>query len=238
MDMKLSSQKQESKNTLSSHFLILEKSISEEFQVNDQDKKRALNYYDQISRDYDRIVSIGFLKWFRNREKQAILSMADLSPPGTLIDVGCGGGFYSIAAKKAGYQVTSVDVVPSMLEDLKGRVDQILWGDVETLKLNCQFDRVLCLGVLDFVVNPKQAILNLCQLVAPGGRLVLFVPRVSWASWIYRFEKRYSGIRVNLYKIEWIQKCVEKEGLKLKDMKFPLPTNMVLAFESPKITQN
>lgn len=229
-------QKKELGSPSSSPLLMSDRSVSEGFQVNAQDKQRALDYYDHISGHYDQIVSIGFLKWFRNREKQAILSLADFHSPGTLIDVGCGDGFYSIAAKKAGFQVTSVDAVPSMLEDLKDKVDQVLLADVENLKLDRQFDRVLCLGVLDFVVNPSQAIIHLCQLVAPGGRLVLFVPRVSWASWIYRFEKRQSGIRVNLYTVDWIQKRVEKEGLKLKGKKFPLPIHMVLAFDRPKGT--
>lgn len=163
MNREENSQKKEVRNTSSSPLLILKRLTLEEFQVVDQDKKKALDYYDHISGHYDQFVSIGFLKWFRNREKRAILTLADLDSSGTLIDIGCGGGFYSIAAKKAGFQVTSVDAVPSMLEDLKDKVDQVLLADVENLKLDQQFDRVLCLGVLDFVVNPKQTIVHLCQ---------------------------------------------------------------------------
>jgi 2-polyprenyl-3-methyl-5-hydroxy-6-metoxy-1,4-benzoquinol methylase len=43
--------------------------------------------------------------------------------------------------------------------------------DVEDLRGIGTFDRVVCAGVLDFVVDPDLAFANVCRLVASGGRL-------------------------------------------------------------------
>lgn len=211
-------------------------SIIHEFHVESHDKEKALAYYNNISTHYDQKVSLGILRWFREREKEDILSIANFqSSAKTLIDIGSGGGFYSFAAKKAGLHVKSVDAATGMVEMLRGKVDEVQVGDIETLQVDRQFDRVLCLGVLDFVLNPEQAIRTLCKLVAPGGRLILFVPRSNWAGWIYRLEKKHFGIKVNLFDLEWIQAHAEREGLSLKAVKFPLPTNMVIAFDRPNL---
>jgi SAM-dependent methyltransferase len=120
-----------------------------------------------------------------------------------------------------------------MVEALQGKVDETYISDIEALSIPQKFDRVLCLGVLDFVLNPEKSLSNLCQLIAPGGRLVLFVPRAGWAGWIYRLEKKQLGVRVNLYRPKWIQAQLEQHGLILREIQYPLPTNMVLAFDRP-----
>jgi uncharacterized membrane protein YbhN (UPF0104 family)/SAM-dependent methyltransferase len=198
------------------------------------DKEKALAYYESKSSDYNHYVRQGVLGYFRNRERNAIFSLSQLNQtPGTLIDVGCGGGFYSIAATEAKYEVTAVDASPGMIESIRGKVAHTQVADLETLKIDSQYDRVLCLGVLDFVLKPETSIKNLCKMVAPDGRLIILVPRSSWAGWIYRLEKKFSKIRVNLYHPEWLKKQVENEGLHLIQIEYPLPTNMVLAFKRP-----
>ncbi|NBU20283.1 methyltransferase domain-containing protein [bacterium] len=209
-------------------------SVQQDFRVDTEAKGKALAYYHLISKSYDQRVRFGILSWFRNREKTMILSLAKLQKPAkNLIDVGCGGGYYSIHAKALGLHVTSVDAAPGMVEALQGKVDETYISDIEALSIPQKFDRVLCLGVLDFVLNPEKSLSNLCQLIAPGGRLVLFVPRAGWAGWIYRLEKKQLGVRVNLYRPKWIQAQLEQHGLILREIQYPLPTNMVLAFDRP-----
>jgi ubiquinone/menaquinone biosynthesis C-methylase UbiE len=205
------------------------------FQVGKEDKNRAISYYGKIAKQYDKKVQVGLLKFLREREKRAVLSSAHLSPPAqTLIDVGCGGGFYSIAAKKKNFKVMSVDASPSMIEAIRDQVDEVQVADIETFSIDRQFDRVLCIGVLDFVLNPEKALLNVCRLVAQDGTLVLLVPRAGLFGWIYRLEKKFVGIRVNLFEENWIRRIVESQGLVLNHVSYPIPTNMVLAFHRPK----
>jgi 2-polyprenyl-3-methyl-5-hydroxy-6-metoxy-1,4-benzoquinol methylase len=199
--------------------------------IGKEDKQRALSYYKQRSHTYNKIVEKGFLMWFRNREREAVLRFADLHGPGqSMIDIGCGGGFYALKAKEAGKTVVAVDVIPAMLEHLKTKVDKVLVSDVESLDLEGCFDTVLCVGVLDFVVNPHIAFQNLARLVSPGGKLVILVPRFGMGGWIYRVEKWLSNLKVNLYSAEWFSNLAKENHLNLIEVSFPLPNNMVLLF--------
>jgi 2-polyprenyl-3-methyl-5-hydroxy-6-metoxy-1,4-benzoquinol methylase len=202
------------------------------FRVQSRHKTRALNYYRRLAKDYDQIVSSGPLKFLRRREREAVLRLSEFQEKKTLLDVGCGGGFYSLSAKAAGMRVTSADIVPEMIERLRGRVDEELLLDIEKPQLQKKFDRVICTGVLDFVMDPEQAFLNLCQWVAPSGRLVVLVPRVGWGGTYYRFEKRIFGIEVNLFNCDWLDQVADRAGLVRKDRIDPLPNNMALLYQS------
>ena len=204
-----------------------------DFRVQSIDKARATGYYERIADGYNDAVARGPLKWLRTRERNAVLRLAafDDASKRTLIDVGCGGGFYALAAKQAGLDVAVVDLSPGMIAPLKGKVDAVMLGDVETFKTSSKYDIVLCIGVLDFVLNPAIAFANLAELLAPAGRLVIHAPRVGIGGWLYRLEKRAIGVEVNLFAIDWFEAQARKSGLRVSGFTSPLPSNRVLAFE-------
>ena len=211
-----------------------EQSISSEFRVQLEDKQKAIDYFESVSKDYDGTVSKGILRIPRDLERAAVLKYAKLDQPGaTLIDVGCGAGFYSLEAKKAGMKVWAVDASPGMVLRLQDKVDVTEVVDVETMDFATKFDRVVCAGVLDFVFNPEKAFRNLCSLVAPGGRLVILSPRKGLGGLFYRVEKHFFGIHINLYTLDWLRKIAEENGLVLRAHEHPLPTNMAVLFERP-----
>lgn len=204
-----------------------------EFRVKPEDKEKAIDYFESVSRKYDETVSKGILRIPREREREAVLSFADLNHSGaSLLDVGCGAGFYSLIAKRAGMKVHSVDLSPGMVKRLEGLVDRAEVVDIEKLSVHNQYDRVVCAGVLDFVMNPELAFSNLCKSVAPGGRLVVLCPRKGPGGIFYRIEKYFFGIRINLYSKEWLADLASKNGLKLVNSSHPLPTNMALLFKN------
>lgn len=211
-------------------FCPVQRSNKEGFQVTATDKSRAADYYESTAQHYNESVSKGPLRYLRDRERQAVLGFAAVSDPTskTLIDVGCGGGFYALAAKKAGLRVCAVDIAPSMIEAIKDKVDHAYVSDLESIRTNETYDIVVCSGVLDFVLDPELALRNLSTLVAPAGRVVIQVPRAGFAGWIYRLEKRVLGIRVNLFSVDWFNEISAKCGLEVLDFTYPLPTNMVV----------
>lgn len=209
--------------------IAIEKS---EFRVQLEDKMKAIEYFEKVSADYDSTVSKGILRIPRDRERAAVLKFAKLDQPGaSLIDVGCGAGFYSLRAKEAGMWVQSVDASPGMVLRLSDKVDFAEVADIEKLESDRKFDRVVCAGVLDFVMRPEVAFRNLCRLVGPGGRLIVLTPRKGLGGLFYRVEKYFFGIRINLYTRHWLQKIAREHGLSLVDWAHPLPTNMALLFE-------
>jgi 2-polyprenyl-3-methyl-5-hydroxy-6-metoxy-1,4-benzoquinol methylase len=205
------------------------------FLVREIDKSRAITHYHRLSDRYDRAVTRGPLRYLREREHQAVLRFArfDDRSKATVLDVGCGGGVFSLAAKRAGLHVSSVDLAPGMVQKIGGQVDEAWVGDVETLQLPRRYDIVICSGVLDFVLNPEVAFENLAALVAPGGRLVVNAPRSGPWGWIYRMEKAALGIRVNLFSRAWFERQSQRCRIRLRDTIRPLPTNEVVLFEHP-----
>lgn len=205
------------------------------FRVRDVDKRRALDHYEGLSARYDTSVARGPLKLLRERERSAILGFARFDDPTkkTVIDVGCGGGFYVRAAKSAGLRVSAVDLAPGMVEKLAGTADEAWVSDIESLDTANKYDIVICSGVLDFVLDPETAFKNLAALTTPGGRLVVQAPRVGVAGFIYRLEKRALEIEVNLFSLAWFETEARKQGLRIAGYSHPLPTNRVVLFERP-----
>jgi 2-polyprenyl-3-methyl-5-hydroxy-6-metoxy-1,4-benzoquinol methylase len=207
------------------------------FRITLEDKRRALAYYSGLARDYEGFVSRGPLRWLRQLEREAVLTLSGLAQPTcqgkTLLDAGCGAGFYSLFAKSRGVQVTAMDAVPAFVERLAAQVDSCWVGDIEQTAPDVQYDIVICAGVLDFVVSAQRAFDNLCRHVAPNGRLVLLVPRAGPCGWAYRLEKRIAGMKVNLFSPRWLEAQARSHGLVPAGLLRPLPTNMAAAFQRP-----
>src|SRR5882757_4260852 len=179
------------------------------------DKQRAVDHYQRLSINYDRAATKGLLKIVRDRERRAVLGLCGFGDPSkrTMIDVGCGGGFYALAARKAGMHVSAMDIAPGMVQGMRCQVDQVWLGDIETHECDQTYDNVICSGVLDFVLRPELAFRNLAVLVAPEGRLVVNAPRAGFTGWRYRFEKRLVRVEVNLCALAWFEQHAEKHGL-------------------------
>jgi SAM-dependent methyltransferase len=116
-----------------------------------------------------------------------------------------------------------------MLDALAGLVDEVRIRDVEELSGVGEYDRVVCAGVLDFVLHADRAVANVCRTVAPGGRLVLLVPMRSPAGFYYLFEKRLFGFRVNLFTAPWLTARIAACGLRVVELRRPLPWNLAVA---------
>jgi SAM-dependent methyltransferase len=204
--------------------------------VDARSKTRAIRHFDARAERYDVLVSRGPLRFLRVRERQAVLDLARLHDPSkrTVIDVGCGAGFYSRAAKEAGKWVHAVDAAPAMVQRVRPHVDVAEVADIETFTPNRTYDVVICSGVLDFVTQPERAFDNLCRLCAPGGRLVVLLPRAGAGSLIYRLEKRLQRLEVNVYRRARLARWASRRGLVLTGAAHPLPFNMALLFESPR----
>ncbi len=202
-----------------------------QFTVERRHKERALRYFLKRAGDYHRRVERGPLKILRRRERDAILEMASFRPRQSMLDVGCGQGFYALEAKRRGMRVCALDVLPSMVTPLAGAVDEVLVGDIEEFRTRALFDCVVCAGVLDFVLEPPRAFANLCRLVAPGGRLVLLVPRSGLGGLVYRVEKMSFGMRINFFDVGWFERMIRGTSLAISRWAHPLPFNTALLLQ-------
>jgi SAM-dependent methyltransferase/uncharacterized membrane protein YbhN (UPF0104 family) len=205
---------------------------SSPFRVTEKDKARALHHYASVATHYDEVAGRGPLARLRLREHAAVLRLSAFQTPGqSMVDVGCGGGFYAREAKRAGLVVWAVDAIPEMVQRIAPLVDGVAVADLETLSLSREFDRVVCAGVLDFVLDPEKAFANLCAHVSADGRVVLLVPRTGPGGVWYRFEKAMIRVRVNLYSLRWFEEMGAASGFEVTAVAYPLFHNMVVCLE-------
>jgi SAM-dependent methyltransferase len=104
------------------------------------------------------------------------------SDSASALDVGCGVGRWSAELAARGHEVTGVDLSPYMIEVARARSAQnaercsFAVGDVVSLQLGRTFDLILCVTVLQHILDPllaRNAVGRLASHLAPGGKLIL-----------------------------------------------------------------
>ncbi len=113
---------------------------------------------------------------FLDRFLGELIKFGDLS---TVLDVGCGYGFFSACLRSAGLQVTGCDVRARNIAEARRRYPDLPFTvvdieDVSTRTLG-SFDLVFCFGLLYHLENPFQAVRILHDLT---GKYLLIESRV------------------------------------------------------------
>ena len=120
-----------------------------------------------------------------NAHTQGIL----LTPPGSdVLDVGTADGHPVVEGLKArGCRVWGVEIDPDAAATAEPLCEQMIVGNVETLDLDAafgdrRFDVLLCLDVLEHLVEPLDALKRLTKLLTPTGIVVASIPNVTHAA--------------------------------------------------------
>ncbi len=103
-----------------------------------------------------------------------LISAAQVSPGMSVLDVACGPGYVSAAAKELGAVPTGIDFSESMLAIAKEMFPGISFvqGDAQDLPFgDGSFDRVLINFGLLHVARPEKACTEACRVLKSGGRL-------------------------------------------------------------------
>jgi SAM-dependent methyltransferase len=124
------------------------------------------------------------------------------------LDIGCGSGLFSLAARTNGAVVTSFDFDPLSVgcaqeirrryrgEDSQWRIERGSVLDAEYMASLGQFDIVYSWGVLHHTGAMWQALENACRSVAPAGRLFIAIynDQGSKSVWWKRVKRTYNRL--------------------------------------------
>ncbi|EQB63622.1 MAG: methyltransferase type 12 [candidate division Zixibacteria bacterium RBG-1] len=140
---------------------------------------------------------------------------------GKLLDVGCGRGSNSAFFKNAGFEVEALDVSPQAVQLTKSKGVKAFLFDIEQERIRGKYDAILCLEVLQFVVNPTKVLLNLRQALNPKGEVILSLPnefhlKRRWD--IFWGKLDFIGAKaphLRLFNYAEIEKLIEECGLKI-----------------------
>lgn len=93
---------------------------------------------------------------------------------GSILDVGCGGGFLSNELARQGYEVTGVDISPESLKvaqahDVTGTVKYEVADAFKLPYEDQSFDAVTAMDFLEHVEHPDLVIKEFSRVLKPGG---------------------------------------------------------------------
>lgn len=121
------------------------------------------------------------------RRARWILEKIKLKKPSSILDVGCGDGFYlyllhSLFPKA---KIIGVDIdrnaIKSAIRNTKGRDVRLKYGNVCDLKFkDNSFDVVLASEVLEHLKEDKKGLKNIYRVLKPGGLVLVSVPNCSY----------------------------------------------------------
>jgi 2-polyprenyl-3-methyl-5-hydroxy-6-metoxy-1,4-benzoquinol methylase len=109
-------------------------------------------------------------------------------PVGAVLDVGCGAGGLERGLREAGAtRITGVEVVASAAAAARERYDEVIEAPIEQAlaQLEGPFDTVLCLDVLEHLVDPESVVRELRRVTRPGSRLQVSLPNARHVGLVY-----------------------------------------------------
>jgi ubiquinone/menaquinone biosynthesis C-methylase UbiE len=130
------------------------------------------DYYHPVAeRLYDRAVA-DMLAWLRPVRGE------------TVLDAGCGPGVHSVRVARAGFRVCAIDVSDTMLRHARRRVaaaglaDRVTFERQDLTRLGFadgSFRAAFSWGVVIHIPEAARALDELARVLAPGGRLALYL---------------------------------------------------------------
>ncbi len=108
----------------------------------------------------------------------------------SLLDDGCGTGWFSKAACERGARVTSLDVGEKLLAEVARKCSSTcVVGDALDLKFpDATFDIVVSSEMIEHTTDPRKATGEMFRVLKPGGILALTCPNWSWKWSVYIAE--------------------------------------------------
>jgi SAM-dependent methyltransferase len=104
-----------------------------------------------------------------------------------IFEVGCGSGDTLAYLKSTGVcsWAGGIELFHDAAELARNKIDFVMEGNIENIDLPFQeekFDVILCLDVLEHLIDPWEAVRRLHLLLKPGGSLICSIPNVRHVS--------------------------------------------------------
>lgn len=131
--------------------------------------------------------------YFRARKLSTALAINRFPAGGTILEIGCSIGQFTVPLTRAGYQVCGMDLSPNSIELARRQVvaqgvtaARFVVGDAEDLSQfsDRQFDGVLSFSTLRYVEQLSRALREIYRVLKLGGTVVLDFPN-RWCPWFY-----------------------------------------------------
>ncbi|OGK25601.1 hypothetical protein A2954_01275 [Candidatus Roizmanbacteria bacterium RIFCSPLOWO2_01_FULL_37_12] len=157
-----------------------------------------------------------------SREKQLDSRFHGNDNP-TLLEIGCGNGFFLEEAKRQGYDIYGVEPGKPSVDKARPDIKKNIKNDIFKAKMfkKNSFDVICCFQTFDHIPNPN-AILAECYKILRKGGLILFLNH-DIGAWQNKLMGEKSPIidieHTYLFNKKTMRKIFEKHGFKVLEVK-------------------
>lgn len=140
---------------------------------------------------------------------------------GSLLDIGCGYGYFLRQALDKGFDAYGIDRSPDAIQEAeKHSPGRVFEGTIETVEAlsNRKFDVIFASHLVEHVLDPRSFVQELAQHLSADGILVFVTPNIE--SWLARISgSRWVSFKipehVAYYAPSTIRQLVETAGLEI-----------------------
>jgi len=141
-----------------------------------------------------------------------------------VLEVGAGHGTITARLAQEGRQVVATDLSARCVRILEEKFAaepnvEILTGSIDVAAAGGPYDTAVLVNVLEHIEDDQQALHQLASLLAPGGRLILWVPAFNF---LYSdFDRKIGHFR--RYRIRDLRQKLSQAGLEANDVRYVNP---------------
>lgn len=139
-----------------------------------------------------------------------------IHPPGTLLDVGCGRGYFLDEAKMYDWNTFGIDYSKRQIDYAKNVLKlNAEVGDVLSYKINKKFSLITINQVIEHVLNPKKLVRKCYQLLDTHGFLYIATPNIeSLTSKVFeeKFEHLTPPEHLSFFSKKTLEKLLKDNG--------------------------
>jgi 2-polyprenyl-3-methyl-5-hydroxy-6-metoxy-1,4-benzoquinol methylase len=137
------------------------------------------NYLDQARRDYEKNIRYRMERFARERVDILCRWLDGKPEEFSLLDVGCGTGWFLEYAMQQGFTVNGQEYGKALADYTSDRLGVKIWSNpLAELSEDILFDAITLFDVLEHTADPLEMLTHVKRLLRPNGISLIFVPHL------------------------------------------------------------
>ncbi len=159
-------------------------------------EQKVNRYFSAQSGVYQRKSKSGIWNKIRKLESSIVLKALELKEGDSVLEVGCGSGYYSMLIQGKVSSLLSIDKNAAMIAAANKYGVNAVHRDIADIG-DETFDKILLAGVIEFATDPSDLVSKAQKKLKTGGRLVVLYPQPGLVGLGYKWFHQFWGCPVH-----------------------------------------